>query len=92
MAQLREWYYNKRDFLELAYYQKEVESSKNHTELKKAVGNEVVLSAAEILLSESNNRTKLEKEYGKYSDAIRHTWSLQTQKQWSFYSKHWLSI
>lgn len=92
MAQLREWYYNKNDFLELAYYQKKVVRFEEPLEMKKAVGEEVVLSAQEILLSERNDRTKLEKEYGKYSDAIIHTWSLHTQKQLSYYANHWLGI
>lgn len=89
MAQLREWYYNKKDFLELAYYQKTVVHFEQQEEMKKVAGDEVVLSASEILLSESTDRTKLEKEYGKYSDAINHTWSLHTQKQLDYYSKHW---
>ena len=56
----------------------------------KAVGEDVIYSASKMLLSEKTKRTKSEKEYGKYSERITHTWSAQIQKQVSFYAKHWL--
>jgi hypothetical protein len=85
MAQLREWYYNKRNFLELAKYQHEEE------QIKKAAGAEdLVLSARKIGISERAGRSIYEIELGKYSDAISHTWSLQTKKQLELYLKHYI--
>jgi len=83
MAQLREWYYNKKSFLELAKYQRKEENIK-----KVAGAEELVLSATEILRSEHAGRSIYEMELGKYSDAISHTWSLETKKQLSFYLNH----
>ncbi len=80
MALLREWLYNKRDFLELAKYQYKDEK------VKKAAGAEdIVLSYRDMAVAERAGRSIYEKELGKYSDAISHTWSLQTKKQLSFY-------
>ena len=85
MAQLREWKYNKRSFLELAKYQNKEEN------VKKAAGAEdLVLSAGDIIETERAGRSIYEMELGKYSDAISHTWSLQTKKQLGFYLNHWI--
>lgn len=78
MARLREYYYNGGNMLELAKYQKE--------ELPMAAGaEEVVLSATAILASEKNNRNQTLKEYGKYSERIKSSLSVQTSKQLMFY-------
>ena len=54
MAELRAYFYNKRDMLELVRYQKSI--------LPKAAGcEEVVLSCGELLLEESRNRKRTEK-------------------------------
>lgn len=83
MARLREWYYNKRDFLELARYQH------NTDNVKKAAGaEELIMSAGEIYMSERAGKSIYEIELGKYSDAISHTWALQTKKQLGFYLNH----
>ena len=85
MAQLREWYYNKRDFLELAKYQQKEEN------IKKAAGaEEIVLSARDMRVAERAGRSIYEMELGKYSDAISHTWTLQTKKQMQFYLNHYI--
>lgn len=85
MALLREWMYNKRDFLELAKYQHREEN------VKKAAGAEdLVLSARDMAVAERAGRSIYEMELGKYSEAISHTWSRQTQKQLSLYLNHWL--
>ena len=85
MAQLREWYYNKRDFLELAKYQPKEEN------IKKAAGaEEIVLSARDMRVAERAGRSIYEMELGKYSDAISHTWTLQTKKQLQFYLYHYI--
>ena len=91
MARLREWYYNGGDFLVLARYQQETACLEDAEEMEypaKAVGEDVIYSASKMLLSEKTKRTKSEKEYGKYSERITHTWSAQIQKQVSFYAKH----
>ena len=85
MAQLREWYYNKRDFLELAKYQQREEN------IKKAAGaEELVLSARNMRVAERAGRSIYEMELGKYSEAISHTWTLQTKKQLQFYLNHYI--
>ena len=85
MARLREWKYNKRSFLELARYQHQEEN------VKKAAGAEdLVMSAGEMLAAERAGRSDYERKLGKYSDAISHTWTLQTKKQLSFYLNHWI--
>lgn len=76
MARLREYYYNDGDMLELAKYQKE--------DLPMAAGaEEIILSASSVL--EKRRKTKTETEYGKYSERIRHTLSLQSNKRLWFY-------
>ena len=78
MARLREYYYNGGDMLELAKYQKEV--------LPLAAGaEEVVLSASEMLRSESTSRTKTIIEYGKYAETMRASISEETSKKLQFY-------
>ena len=85
MAQLREWKYNKRDFLELARYQHREEH------VKKAAGAEdLVLSAHDMIVAERAGRSSYETELGKYSDAISHTLSIQTKKQLSLYLNHYI--
>jgi hypothetical protein len=74
MARLCEYHWNKGDMLELAKYQKE--------ELPLAAGaEEVVICAGTVLRSESVNRTKLQKEYAKYSETLKGTLSVQKDKQ-----------
>ena len=46
---------------------------------------EVVLSATAILASERTNRSKLQKEYGKYAQAMSSSLSLQSAKRLTFY-------
>ena len=76
MAHLREYYYNGGDMLELAKYQKE--------ELPMVVGAEdVILGAGSVL--EKRIRTRIETEYGKYSERISHTLSAQSNKRLWFY-------
>ena len=85
MAQLREWKYNKRSFLELAKYQHEEDN------VRKAVGaEELVLSCRDMAVAERAGRSIYEIELGKYSDAISHTWSNHTRKQLSLYLNHWI--
>lgn len=80
MAHLREYYYNGGDMLELAKFQKE--------ELPMAAGAEdVVLSAKAVLLSEKCNRSKELIEYGKYSERLHASISVQSSKRLMFYLK-----
>ena len=82
MAHLREYYYNCGDMLELAKYQRE--------ELPEAVGAEKdILSSAAIMRSEIVERSKEQREYGKYHDAMTHTWSAQTRTRCNLYVNHW---
>ena len=82
MAHLREYYYNRGDMLELAKYQRE--------ELPEAVGAEKdILSSAAIIRSEIAERSKEQREYGKYHDAMTHTWSAQTRTKYNLYVSHW---
>ncbi|QFJ56352.1 hypothetical protein FXF36_15670 [Pseudobutyrivibrio xylanivorans] len=77
MAHLREYYYNDKDMLELAKFQKE--------ELPMAAGAEkVILTANDVLASEKNKRSQLLREYGKYSEAIHSSMSVQNSKQLLF--------
>lgn len=80
MAQLRVYYWNKGNMLELAIYQKE--------EVPMAAGAEkIVLSAGEILQEERAGRSIYEMQLGKYVDAITHTYSIQSRNkaQWSIH-------
>lgn len=78
MAQLRAYYLNGGDMLELARYQKRG--------LETAVGAEYdVLSATQVLLSERNRHGEL----GKYVDGITHSLSLQKKKQAHFNAHIW---
>ena len=82
MAHLREYYYNRGDMLELAKYQRE--------KLPEAVGAEKdILSSAAIMRSEIVERSKEQREYGKYHDAMTHTWSAQTRTRCNLYVNHW---
>ena len=77
MARLREYYYNGRDMMELARYQKE--------ELPLAAGmEETILSANEMFRSEKARRTKEMRGYGKYSETIRGSLSVQSSKMLCF--------
>ena len=77
MARLREYYYNGGNMMELAKYQRKP--------LKLAAGaEEVVLSAYDELKSERLERTKLEAEYGKYSETMRVVLPIQKKKQLMF--------
>jgi hypothetical protein len=76
MARLREYYYNGGDMLALAKYQKQP--------LQLAAGAEdVVLGARSVL--EKKSHTKVAAEYGKYSECMTHTLSLQSKKRMMFY-------
>lgn len=85
VVQLREWYYNKQSMLELAKYQQEV-----HALPLAAGAEEVVTTAADIFAIERRYKTPTEREIAKYTNAISHTWSVQTQKQLAWYENHWL--
>lgn len=83
MAQLREYYYNGGDMLELVKYQKTV--------VQKAAGAETLeLSAYDILKTEINHRNKSMQETAKYHDIITHQLSLQNRKQLVFQLNHYL--
>ena len=78
MAQLRAYYYNGRDMLELVRYQK--------AELSKAAGceREIILST-QMLKSEKNRHGIL----GKYVEAMTHNVSLDTKKKVYFNEHIW---
>ena len=79
MAQLRAYYLNGGDMLELVRYQKRA--------LPKAAGDEagVCLSAYEIQQSERNRHAKV----GKYVESISHTLSLNSKRQQFFQRWIW---
>ena len=78
MSELRAYYYNKKDMLELVRYQKE--------ELPRAVGMEYPeISATQILTSEKKQHSML----GKYLESISHSVSLSTKKKAWFQSHIW---
>ena len=78
MAQLRAYYFNGGDMLELVRYQKK--------ELPKAAGDEYdILSSTQILASERNRHGML----GKYMEAIGHSMSLHDRKLVYFNSHIW---
>ena len=85
VVRLREWYYNKQSMLELAKYQQKV-----HALPLAAGAEEIVTTAAEIFAIERKYKTPAEGEIAKYTNAIIHTWSVQTQKQLALYENHWL--
>ena len=80
MAHLRAYYYNKGSMLELVRAQKK--------EMPLAAGaEEVIYSCRDILNSESSSgRTRIQKEYGKYYEAIRASISIQDRKRVYFES------
>ena len=78
MAELRAYYLNGGDMLELVRYQEK--------ELPKAVGCEYeVLSSKQIVASEANRYG----EVGKYMECISHSISLQNKKAIYFNSHIW---
>lgn len=78
MAQLRAYYLNGGDMLELVRYQEK--------KLPKASGGEYdVLSSAQILVSEKNRHGEL----GKYVDSISHSMTLQNKKIVYFNAHIW---
>ena len=78
MAQLRAYYFNGGDMLELVRYQKK--------ELPKVVGAEYdILSSSQILVSEKNRHGEL----GKYMDVMSHSMSLHDRKLVYFNSHIW---
>lgn len=78
MAQLRAYYFNGGNMLELVRHQKR--------ELPKAAGAEYdILSSKQILTSERNRH----RELGKYVEAISHSMSLQNKKVIYFNSHIW---
>ena len=83
MARLLEYHFNKGDMLELAKYQKQV--------LPIAAGaEELAMSASEMLKLERRQRTRLQQEYAKYSDAMHASLDLQKRKQYVFYTNRWI--
>ena len=62
MAQLREWKYNKRSFLELAKYQHKEENVK-----KVAGAEDLILSCRDMAVAERAGRSIYEIELGKKS-------------------------
>lgn len=81
MAQLRAYYYNGGDMLELVRYQK--------VELPKAAGceQEIILSA-QIFKSEKNRHGIL----GKYVDAMTHSISQDTKKKVYSSRPKWIPV
>lgn len=78
MAQLRAYYYNGGDMLELVRYQK--------AELPKAAGSEQeILLSAQVIKSEKNRHGIL----GKYVNAMTHRVSLDTKKKVYFNEHIW---
>ena len=70
MAELRAYYYNGGDMLELVRYQKKAGSKESRKEEK-------ILSSTQILISERNRHGEL----GKYLERISHSMSLQNKKR-----------
>ena len=78
MAQLRAYYLNGGDMLELVRYQKR--------ELSKAVGAEMDIISADVIRQSEKTRHG---ELGKYMEAMRHSVSLDTKKKVYFNSHIW---
>ena len=70
MAELRAYYYNDGNMLELVRYQKK-------TGIEEAEKEEKILSSTQILRSERNRHGEL----GKYLESISHSLSLQNKKK-----------
>ena len=70
MAELRAYYYNEGDMLELVRYQKKAGTEERKEEEK-------ILSSTQILRSERNRHGEL----GKYLESIRHSVSVQNKKK-----------
>ena len=70
MAELRAYYYNEGDMLELVRYQKKAGAEERKEEEK-------ILSSTQILRSERNRHGEL----GKYLESIRHSVSVQNKKK-----------
>lgn len=70
MSELRAYYYNGGDMLELVRYQKNVGAVEQRKEKK-------ILSSTQILRSERNRHGEL----GKYLESISHSLSLQNKKK-----------
>lgn len=80
MAELRAYYLNGGNMLELVRYQKEEE------ELPKAAGAEYnVISSSQVLVSERNRHEEL----GKYMSAITHSLPEQMKKKFYFQTNIW---
>jgi len=78
MSELRAYYYNKKDMLELVRYQKE--------KMPKAAGTEYLeITLAQIVASERKQCSEL----GKYMESISHSVSLSTKKKAWFQSHIW---
>ena len=79
----REWYYNRGSMLELVRLQRK--------KLPMVAGaEEIVLSAGDILASETNLRSKKIKETGKYGDIINTTLEMKAKRQISLYINTWI--
>lgn len=78
MSQLRAYYLNGGDVLELVRYQEK-------EKLKAARAEEDILSSAQIAASEKNRHGEL----GKYVESITHSLSLQNKKIVYFNSHIW---
>lgn len=70
MAELRAYYYNEGDMLDLVRYQKKAGTEERKEEEK-------ILSSTQILRSERNRHGEL----GKYLESIRHSVSVQNKKK-----------
>ncbi len=77
MAQLRAYYYNGGNMLELVRFQKE--------ELPKAVGEEEILSSVQMLSSERSRHG----EVGKYADWLSTSINIDKKKQVYFNQHIW---
>ena len=70
MSELRAYYFNGGDMLELVRYQKKARPAEEKKEEK-------ILSSTQILMSERNRHGEL----GKYLESISHSLSLQNKKK-----------
>jgi len=79
MAQLRAYYYNGGDMLELVRYQKQGMPG------AAGAGNAAIISSTQVKQSERSRHGEL----GKYMEAIRHSVSIDTKKKVYFNEQIW---
>ena len=77
MAELRAYFFNGGNMLELVRYQKNVGIEKENIRIKEEKKEEKILSSTEILKSEKNRHGEL----GKYLERISHSLSRQAKKK-----------